>query len=501
MKKLRKSFAILCMSLVLCLVSINYNFQVAYANPAPIKQQQPEQPSIWALEDVQMLSIYDIIDISMFGQYQSNVTYRELYTVGIKLYEKLADEMVSEEDITIDDIALQKAAYKLFNVFLLDDNMNVVVTRKDVVDVLYRVIKKAEPTFDYELDYSLSFDDISSIDGNLNSVKYLVSNKLLNGIGNNKLGLENNCTKEQLFSLTTRAYYYAIQKSDRAAKGAFWKVSGGKNTVYLLGSIHIADSSIYPMNDDILEAFDSSDALAVEVNLLDSQEGIAYMQQKMVYSDGTTIDQHISEETYQAYEEAMKSFGVATKEQYDLLKPWSAAFTIQNLQAAEQSIQAGLGVDVYFMSKAMFRKPIIEIEGYKFQTDLFESFDPEFQELFLQSVLIKPAENDEDTDETDPAIDSIDNNVDVIAGMLESWRKGNVGELEKVVSYDENATDEFTKKFWIDRNDHMYESVLSYLNDDSEKTYFVIVGAGHMVTNAGIVKKLEDKGYSVEQIK
>lgn len=500
MKQSRKLFTILCMSLVLCLVSINYNFQVAYANPAPIKQQQPEQPSIWALEDVQMLSIYDIIDISMFGQYQSNVTYRELYTVGVKLYEKLTGETVSDEDITIDDIALQKAAYKLFNVFLLDDNMNVVVTRKDVVDVLYKVIKKAEPTFDYELDYSLSFDDISSADGNLNGVKYLVSNNLLNGIGNNKLGLENNCTKEQLFALTRRAYYYAIQKSDRAAKGAFWKVSGGKNTVYLLGSIHIADSSIYPMNDDILEAFDSSDALAVEVNLLDSQEGIAYMQQKMVYSDGTTIDQHVSKETYEAYEEAMKSFGVLTKEQYDLLKPWSAAFTIQNLQAAEQSIQAGLGVDVYFMSKALFRKPIIEIEGYKFQTDLFESFDPEFQEQFLQSMLTKPEEKADD-DETDPAVDSMDNNVDVIVGMLESWRKGNVEELEEVVAYDENATDEFTKKFWIDRNDHMYESVLSYLNDDSGKTYFVIVGAGHMVTNAGIVNKLEDEGYSVEQIK
>ncbi len=57
-----------------------------------------------------------------------------------------------------------------------------------------------------------------------------------------------------------------------------------KNSVYLLGSVHLGDSRIYPMNDDMLEAFDRADVLSVEVNLLDMAEGQNYMQQKNVLS-------------------------------------------------------------------------------------------------------------------------------------------------------------------------------------------------------------------------
>ncbi|MCT4542856.1 MAG: TraB/GumN family protein [Vallitalea sp.] len=496
MKKSIKKIMILCMSLVLTLVSLNYNYQVTYANTVPAKQ--PELPSLWALEDIQMLNIYDIINPEMFYGYKSEVTKEQLYIVGIKLYEKITNEKVTEEDILTDSFALQKAAYKLFNAFLLDNEFDLTVTRKDVIDVLYRVIRLSQPTFKYDIDYTLAYDDISSISkAKLKSVNYLVSNQLING-SNNQLGLTKTCTKEQLFALTSRVYYYVVQKSDKAAKGAFWKVTNGKNTIYLLGSIHIANSSLYPMNDDILNAFNKSDALCVEVNTLGDQTGLAYMQQKMYYTDGTTIDKVISKETYEAYEKKMKSLEILPKEQYDLLKPWCAAFTIQNYEASKQTIVAGLGVDMFFMSKSIYRKPIVEIEGYKFQTDLLDSFSTEIQEDLLKGVLTQPVAN-KDTEETNAEV--ISDNIKIIELMLDYWKAGDVDSLEKLVAFDESAANEFTKKFWIERNNHMYESVLNYLNDESGNTYFVVVGAGHMVGNTGIVKQLIDKGYTVDQVK
>ncbi|GKX29499.1 hypothetical protein SH1V18_19790 [Vallitalea longa] len=494
MKQIVKKITILCMALVLCLSTLN--LQVAYANEEPINQpvNQPEQPSMWALEDVQMLSIYDIIDLSMFSDYNAFITNRELYTVGIRLYEKITGENVTDEDISIDDMALIKASYKVFNVFLQQSDLNLITTRKNVVDVLYGVIKKSAPTFEYNYDYIVDYEDITPSD-NVDSVKYLVSNRLLNGVSDERLELNNSCTKEQLFALASRTYYYVIQKLDKAAKGLFWKVEGEKSTVYLLGSIHIADSSIYPMNDDILNAYDSSDALSVEVDIFGSAEGLAYMQEKMVYQDGTTIDQVLSKETYKLYVDKMESLGIK-KEQYDVLKPWSAAFFIQNSEAAESSIQAGLGVDVFLMSKALNTKPIIEIEGYKFQTDLFNSFNDEIQEAFLLSSLISP-ENNTDSNSDVEVLD----NVAVITNMLAAWKSGDIKGIEKYIVFDENNVDEFNKKFLVERNEHMYENVLNYLNDDEGKTYFVVVGAAHMITNSGIVKKLKDKGYEVEQIR
>lgn len=492
MKRTKKALMILCMSLVMTIVSFHYNFELTFANP--VQTQQPEQPSLWALEDVQMLNIYNIIDPSMFQGYKSEVTKEELYTVGVKLYEKLANTTVElENQVDTYSVALQKAhLIKLFDTSLADTDFQVATTRNDIVVMLYKIMTQVEPTFDYNVDLTLAFEDALSIPAeSLEAVKYTVSNNLLKG-SNNQLSLLDTCTKEQLLALVSRTYDYVIQKADRAAKGAFWEVSGGTSTVYLLGSIHMADSSIYPMNDDILNAFNESDSLAVEANILTDTEGIAYMQQLMFFADGTTIDQVISEEIYKAYASKMDSYGVP-KAQYDLFKPWSAALTIQNIEAAKSSITATLGVDVFFMSKSLYSKPILEIEGIKFQADLFDSFSAELQEGFLQGILATPDETEEGS--------IAESTADSIFKMLEAWKLGDMTILDEMLAFDESSTDEFSKKFWIDRNNHMFDKILTYLNDESEKTYFVIVGAGHMVSNTGMVKQLQDKGYTVTQIK
>ena len=69
---------------------------------------------------------------------------------------------------------------------------------------------------------------------------------------------------------------YAVAGNDKAF---FWQVTSGQpesgqTTVYLMGSIHFADQSFYPLRSEIEQAFDRSDYLAVEldVNALDHDE-------------------------------------------------------------------------------------------------------------------------------------------------------------------------------------------------------------------------------------
>ena len=44
----------------------------------------------------------------------------------------------------------------------------------------------------------------------------------------------------------------------------------------------------------------------------------------------------------------------------------------------------------------------------------------------------------------------------------------------------------------------MVEKIEGYLEED--ETYFVIIGAGHLVGKKGIIEILEDKGYTVKQL-
>jgi uncharacterized protein YbaP (TraB family) len=48
-----------------------------------------------------------------------------------------------------------------------------------------------------------------------------------------------------------------------------WKVSDDDSHVWILGSIHFADSSFYPLSPEISNAFDESEELAVEINIAD----------------------------------------------------------------------------------------------------------------------------------------------------------------------------------------------------------------------------------------
>ena len=49
---------------------------------------------------------------------------------------------------------------------------------------------------------------------------------------------------------------------------AFYKITNTDNnsTIYLLGSIHAAEESIYPLNDTIMSAYESSDYLLRRVS-------------------------------------------------------------------------------------------------------------------------------------------------------------------------------------------------------------------------------------------
>ena len=52
-------------------------------------------------------------------------------------------------------------------------------------------------------------------------------------------------------------------------KHFLWKVSDENSSVWLLGSIHVADASFYPLPTVIDSAFAASSELAVEINTSD----------------------------------------------------------------------------------------------------------------------------------------------------------------------------------------------------------------------------------------
>jgi hypothetical protein len=90
---------------------------------------------------------------------------------------------------------------------------------------------------------------------------------------------------------------------------------------------------------------------------------------------------------------------------------------------------------------------------------------------------------------------------DEVAGQLEiivkAWKSGDVEELEELL-YPEDADypheEELNTILNVERNRKMAQKIQGYLESDDE-TYFVVVGAAHLVGDENIRQLLEENGY------
>jgi len=422
-------------------------FAAESAETAVAAEEQALQdiPASWALWDVQMMSTYKLGNEANYTQFTGMIRGSHYLSIQEGLEKAFG---VSDES----KVDAQQS-----------------MTRGQVVEELFDII---------QLTLQLEDQD---------AVKYFEENGLIRGTGKG-YALDTGCTVQELLVFTRRVYEFLIYAKGMDAKGAFWKVSDEDNTVYLLGSIHATDGSVYPMSKAILEGFADAEFLFVEANtLVPNQEEAAYMQQKMMYTDGTTLDMVLSKEVYDKYAAVMQAAGMQP-EVYNILKPWAAASVVLVVNMSTSSIEASMGIDVYFMNLAyMSAKPIIEIEGIKFQTDVFESFTPELQEMYLAGMLEGGTESNE-----------------TLLKMMQCWKAGDVETLEGIVFGQEAQTEiekEFNEKLFDIRNANMVQKCREMLTNDTENDYFVVVGAGHMLNDNGIVEELIKLGYTVEQVK
>src|SRR5690349_22883151 len=59
----------------------------------------------------------------------------------------------------------------------------------------------------------------------------------------------------------------SAKPNGKRTQGLLYKVESTTATVYVLGSIHVADASLYPLDPRILSAFEQADTLVLETEL------------------------------------------------------------------------------------------------------------------------------------------------------------------------------------------------------------------------------------------
>jgi len=269
-------------------------------------------------------------------------------------------------------------------------------------------------------------------------------------------------------------------KSDTADEALFWKIESESATVYLLGSIHLASDDFYPFPYHIENAFNESDYLVVEVDIagIDQQEIVQLIAQHGHLTNGQTLGAIIPDTTFTAVKNEFAEFGINIH-QFERMQPWVVAITLSQLQMMKFGYMPEYGVDLYFLSDARGEMEIIELESGAEQISIFSDLSMELQILLLEDFLY---------DLTLPR--------ERIHELFDAYKRWDAGWIRDFIfeSVEKHpGLQPLYEKLLDDRNVKMAEKIDSFLQN--EGAYFVVVGAGHLFGDMGIVELLRNKGY------
>ncbi|GAE05311.1 TraB/GumN family protein [Paenibacillus sp. JCM 10914] len=331
------------------------------------------------------------------------------------------------------------------------------ITRSIVVDTLYQLLDR------YELPESFAITGVSP-------ASYLQQKGIIKGSGGNTgLQLDHPASVEQAVVMASRLVEYTYDTADAGAEGLMWKVTNDNNTLYLLGSVHMGIAEMYPMHKSIREAFSAADDLWVELDIVNGD--MTYLQEKMVYSDGTQLQDHIAPATYEKLQTVLKQLGLPL-DTFNSFKPFAISTTLTSFayfeDPADSIFAMAAGIDQYFITNALLTgKPIHELEGVKVQADVLGDVSAEAQEQELVDLL--------DTLSSKEASAKIATN---LKQMQLEWVAGNADGLKDQLMADGQLTQgETNQKLLGERDKNMALKLAELLEQDGKHTSFVVVGA------------------------
>lgn len=444
--------------------------------------------SEWAYKELVLGDRYDIYPLTWYDNGLTSTISEKQMTV---LFQGLRKKLRKAEGVT----PASGSAITIKNNMTVEDTLN----------VFYNVIKSNDYTKNIGLDTTS------------NAISFMKKNGIFTG-KNGELGLKEKCSVEQACVFAVRIVTYVYDKLDAASKGFLWEVKKGDNTVYMLGSIHVADSDIYPFSEKMLEVYRNSDSLVLEVNL-DNKEGLNSYVALVRYTNGTTLKDHVSADCYEKTIKMAAAVGIS-EEVVVQFKPWYLYTLFTTLatssgNSSQATRAASLGIDVSFLQDAEISdKSILEIEGYQKQGEMLNSFSHDLQEYLLTNSidsLSKVMTGTSDTSSTNELSSDLLNN------WLDAWHDGDVDAFTKSYNAEDDVIgdtfdnqydtttkalmEEYYNALLTNRNKGMADYIENLLTADGKKSYFVVVGAMHYLSDDNILDILKDRGYEISQIK
>lgn len=274
-------------------------------------------------------------------------------------------------------------------------------------------------------------------------------------------------------------YFNDNKKSDFSYTPITYEICDDDSCIYLLGSMHLGDDRIDKIDTKVMDLYNKSDVLAVEVDADISDIDITSLMLN------GTIDEIISPELNEklinfSYDHALFN--------YDTLKYMKLGYMYDYLSLLPY-MEAGYmseGVDSYLISLAHDNnKKIVSLETIDDQLNLLLGYSDEFYIKQIETII----DNYEIAKSQSMYLYElyINGNYDALKNMID---------LSSGLGIDEEEN-QFNKAMYQDRNLLMANKVIEFL--DNNDNVFMAVGCAHVIGKDGIIELLNNK-YKITRI-
>lgn len=270
----------------------------------------------------------------------------------------------------------------------------------------------------------------------------------------------------------------------------FWEIQSahpGGGRAWLLGSVHAGTPDLV-FDPAIERAFAGSEALVIEADITaigaDGRGFVENMLKQATLPEGKTLDQLMTKPAWTRLSEFLRERG-QSPDALRRFEPWLVMTMVTAYYFAESGLPASGGVDLRFTTLAEKRKiPIVPLETPEFQLALLDSLPLDTQSAMLEQLL---------EHETESRAEAI--------RIYDAWAYGDLDTIEKTTTSgidDDAKLREFHERVYVKRNQNMTEHVDELLTQP--RTWFVVLGAGHMVGAQGIPTLLAARGHRVTRV-
>lgn len=261
-----------------------------------------------------------------------------------------------------------------------------------------------------------------------------------------------------------------------------YEICDDNNCIYLLGSIHVGDKNLTKFNKNLINYYNKSKYLAVELDT----KNISMDVDNFIIPEEKTLDDYLNEDFKIKLTNFLKEKSILS---YDVLKYFKLGY-ISNYISILPILELGMtenGVDEYFINLAHNEnKEIIELETLEEQLSILLDYSNEF---YINQI------ND--------CIDNYSLLKESLKTLYKTYLTGDKTKLEKILieeSVPETEEERNYEKAMIDdRNIKMSSKIEEFLKED--KDVFVIVGLAHVIGETGIINSLENKKYKITELK